>query len=98
MIGVGTANVDLDMHRHTFTSMLGNDGESWGLSYYGRIQHRGQFSPYEHSQFGQGSIIGIHLDTWHGELSFYKNRKPLGKYSIPEVCTDIKFNIIAKNM
>lgn len=78
MVGVGTSSVDFDSHRHTFTSMLGSDGESWGLSYYGRIQHRDHFTPYDKSQFGQGSVIGVHLDMWHGELSFYKNRRPLG--------------------
>ncbi|KAI2666400.1 SPRY domain-containing SOCS box protein 3 [Labeo rohita] len=25
-----------------------------------------------------GSIIGVHLDTWHGTLTFYKNRKCIG--------------------
>ncbi|NXV46093.1 SPSB3 protein, partial [Uria aalge] len=28
--------------------------------------------------FGQGSIIGVHLDTWHGTLTFFKNRKCIG--------------------
>lgn len=30
------------------------------------------------SRFGQGSIIGVHLDTWHGTLTFFKNRKCIG--------------------
>lgn len=30
------------------------------------------------SRFGQGSIIGVHLDTWHGTLTFYKNRHCIG--------------------
>lgn len=31
------------------------------------------------SRFGQGSIIGVHLDTWHGTLTFFKNRKCIGE-------------------
>ncbi|KAK2182650.1 hypothetical protein NP493_342g00022 [Ridgeia piscesae] len=78
MVGVGTRNVDLDGFRHTFCSLLGKDADSWGLSYYGRIQHKGRFQQVSGSRFGQGSIIGVHLDMWHGTLSFYKNRMPLG--------------------
>lgn len=77
MVGVCTAHIDLNKCRHMFCSMIGQDTESWGLSYTGMIQHRsikGQYS----SKFGQGSIIGIHLDMWHGTLSFYKNKRPLG--------------------
>jgi len=33
------------------------------------------------SRFGQGSIIGVHLDTWHGTLTFFKNRKCIGEGS-----------------
>lgn len=43
----------------------------------GLLQHKGdkvKFSP----RFGQGSVIGVHLDTWHGTLSFYQNRQFIG--------------------
>ncbi|XP_005997863.1 SPRY domain-containing SOCS box protein 3 [Latimeria chalumnae] len=77
MVGIGTLDVNLDKYRHTFCSLLGKDEDSWGLSYTGLLHHRGnkvQFS----SRFGQGSIIGVHLDTWHGKLTFFKNRKCIG--------------------
>ena len=78
MIGVGTGEVNLNAHAQNFCSLLGKDFESWGLSYTGNLYHGGQSRPYG-SKFGQGSIIGVHLDMWKGHLYFYKNRKPLGK-------------------
>ncbi|XP_072535319.1 SPRY domain-containing SOCS box protein 3 [Salminus brasiliensis] len=77
MVGIGTAEVNLDQYRHSFCSLLGVDAHSWGLSYTGLLHHKGSkvtFSP----RFGQGSIIGLHLDTWHGTLTFYKNRLWIG--------------------
>ncbi|KAG5262380.1 hypothetical protein AALO_G00274540 [Alosa alosa] len=77
MVGVGTSEVNLDQFRHSFCSLLGTDGDSWGLSYTGLLHHKGSkvsFSP----RFGQGSIIGVHLDSWHGTLTFYKNRRCIG--------------------
>lgn len=77
MVGVGTSEVNLDKFKYSFGSLLGHDEDSWGLSYTGLLQHKGdkvKFSP----RFGQGSIIGVHLDTWHGTLTFYKNRHCLG--------------------
>jgi len=79
MVGVGTANVDMDAYRYNFCSFLGRDAESWGLSYYGKAQSRGVFTDVAGARFGQGSIIGVHLDTWLGRLTFYKNRRPLGE-------------------
>lgn len=77
MVGVCTTDVDLNKCRQVFCSMIGQDGDSWGLSYTGHIQHKKTKQCYA-SKFGQGSIVGVHLDMWHGTLSFYKNRKPLG--------------------
>ncbi|XP_072273918.1 SPRY domain-containing SOCS box protein 3 isoform X2 [Pyxicephalus adspersus] len=94
MVGIGTSDVNLDKYRHTFCSLLGKDAESWGLSYTGLLQHKGDKSSFS-SRFGQGSIIGVHLDTWHGVLTFYKNRKCIGiaatqlrnKKLFPMVCS-----------
>lgn len=94
MVGIGTSDVNLDKYRHTFCSLLGKDAESWGLSYTGLLQHKGDKGSFS-SRFGQGSIIGVHLDTWHGVLTFYKNRKCIGvaatqlrnKKLFPMVCS-----------
>lgn len=43
----------------------------------GLFQHKGDKIKFS-SRFGQGSIIGVHLDTWHGTLTFYKNRHCIG--------------------
>ncbi|XP_030067283.1 SPRY domain-containing SOCS box protein 3 isoform X1 [Microcaecilia unicolor] len=94
MVGIGTSDVDLDKYRHTFCSLLGRDEDSWGLSYTGLLHHKGDKKNFS-SRFGQGSIIGVHLDTWHGMLTFFKNRKCIGiaatklhnKKFFPMVCS-----------
>ncbi|XP_062330552.1 SPRY domain-containing SOCS box protein 3 [Osmerus eperlanus] len=77
MVGIGTSEVSMEKYRHSFCSMLGTDEDSWGLSYTGLLQHKGDKMNFS-SRFGQGSIIGLHLDTWHGTLTFYKNRRRIG--------------------
>ncbi|XP_049615094.1 SPRY domain-containing SOCS box protein 3 isoform X1 [Syngnathus scovelli] len=126
MVGIGTAEVNLEKFKYNFGSLLGHDEDSWGLSYTGLglklgvaivlskrkdvalsppcgfsgtlqalwpllfclenvfyvlykglLQHKGEKVDFS-SQFGQGSIIGLHLDTWHGTLTIYKNRRCVG--------------------
>ena len=77
MVGVSTMNIDLNKYRHAFCSLLGRDEDSWGLSYTGVTHHKAQKEMYT-SKFGQGDIIGVHLDMWLGTMSYYKNRRPLG--------------------
>ncbi|XP_015255469.1 PREDICTED: SPRY domain-containing SOCS box protein 3 [Cyprinodon variegatus] len=77
MVGIGTCDVNLDKYRYRFCSLLGKDEDSWGLSYTGLLHHKGNKLKFS-SHFGQGSIIGVHLDTWHGTLTFFKNRKCIG--------------------
>ncbi|XP_061611048.1 SPRY domain-containing SOCS box protein 3 isoform X1 [Phyllopteryx taeniolatus] len=74
MVGIGTAEVNLEKFKYNFGSLLGHDEDSWGLSYTGLLQHKGEKVNFS-SRFGQGSIIGLHLDTWHGTLTVYKNRR-----------------------
>lgn len=50
----------------------------------GLLHHKGDKTSFS-SRFGQGSIIGVHLDTWHGTLTFFKNRKCIGEQR--PVCT-----------
>ncbi|KAK9952961.1 hypothetical protein ABG768_016987 [Culter alburnus] len=94
MVGIGTSEVNLDQFKHSFCSLLGTDEDSWGLSYTGQLHHKGSKVNFS-SRFGQGSIIGVHLDSWHGTLSFYKNRRCIGiaathlqnKRLFPMVCS-----------
>ncbi|XP_056153699.1 SPRY domain-containing SOCS box protein 3-like [Lampris incognitus] len=77
MVGIGTSEVNLDIFKHTFSSLLGHDEDSWGLSYTGLLHHKGKKENFS-CRFGQGSIIGLHLDTWNGTLTIYKNRRRVG--------------------
>lgn len=81
MIGVGTENINVNSVLHRFTSFLGLDSDSYGFSYMGQTQHGGVVRQYGR-KFGQGVIVGVHLDMWFGTLQFYINRKPMGLFSI----------------
>lgn len=48
------------------------------------------------SRFGQGSIIGVHLDTWHGTLTFFKNRKCIGESCCNHVSSLIINHVAAR--
>ena len=52
-----------------------------GISYSGHIYHNGESRIYT-KKFGQGTVIGVHLDLWRGTMEYYMNRKPLGEYRI----------------
>ncbi|XP_030768066.1 SPRY domain-containing SOCS box protein 3 isoform X1 [Sitophilus oryzae] len=77
MIGVGTAKILFSEWKYKFTSLLGNNSESWGYSYQGEIQHNNLKGSYGR-QYGLGSIIGVHLDLCNGTLQYFLNREPLG--------------------
>ncbi|XP_013170284.1 PREDICTED: SPRY domain-containing SOCS box protein 3-like isoform X2 [Papilio xuthus] len=75
MVGVGSGQVPES--QFTFTSLLGQDSESYGLSYLGPVRHdaaevRGSVG------FCRGSIIGVRVDMWVGTLEFFINRQPQG--------------------
>lgn len=36
MVGIGTSEVNLEMFKYSFGSLLGYDEDSWGLSYTGK--------------------------------------------------------------
>lgn len=44
----------------------------------GRTYHDGRVGAKELPKWGQGSILGVHLDTWRWTMEFYLNREPLG--------------------
>ena len=77
MVGFGTECVNLQKFASRFASLLGVDKESWGLSYTGNLVLNGARRKLCKS-FGQGVVIGIHLDMWHGKMSVFKNQKYVG--------------------
>lgn len=77
MVGMGTANAEINNAGTIFCALLGRDQESWGFSYKGYVQHDGKKRKYG-TTFRQGSLVGVHLDTWSGTLQFFLDRKPLG--------------------
>lgn len=81
MIGVGTKETDLVKYSHNFVSLLGLDDQSWGFSYMGSKHHNGKSQSYYSKNFGQHTVVGVHLDLWSGNMEFFINRKPLGTSS-----------------
>ena len=77
MIGVGTADVDLSQFKTSFSSLLGKDEETWGLSYFGTFHHAGQAKEYT-TRLERGAVIGVLYDGWNGRLSYFRNNQPLG--------------------
>ena len=37
MIGIGTENFDIYKNQNKYTSLLGSDKDSWGISYRGKF-------------------------------------------------------------
>ncbi|KAI8437173.1 hypothetical protein MSG28_010505 [Choristoneura fumiferana] len=79
MVGVGTDKVNIAESRYKFTSLLGEDDQSYGLSYRGMVRH-GAGLAHESAGFCRGSIVGVRVDLWHGTLdlngiSFFNLRR-----------------------
>lgn len=77
MVGVGSDKVDMADAHFKFTSLLGQDGESYGLSYTGAVRHDATVTR-DSVGFCRGSIIGVRVDMWRGTLEFYLNRHAQG--------------------
>ncbi|RVE42974.1 hypothetical protein evm_012378 [Chilo suppressalis] len=77
MVGIGTDKVNIAESQFKFTSLLGQDAESYGLSYTGAVHH-GATVTRDSAGFCRGTIVGVRLDMWRGTLEFYLNRKPQG--------------------
>ncbi|XP_013385695.1 SPRY domain-containing SOCS box protein 3 [Lingula anatina] len=78
MIGVGTASATLHMGNGKYVDLLGQDVNSWGLSFRGTVHHNGQSRKYCDPFFSSGTVIGVYLNLYTGILSFYKNSEHLG--------------------
>ncbi|XP_030029088.1 SPRY domain-containing SOCS box protein 3 isoform X2 [Manduca sexta] len=77
MVGVGTSKVNMADSQFKFTSLLGQDAESYGLSYTGAVRHNATVMR-DSAGFCRGTIIGVRVDMWRGTLEFYLNRKSQG--------------------
>ncbi|XP_059052059.1 SPRY domain-containing SOCS box protein 3-like [Achroia grisella] len=77
MVGVGTSKVSVSNSQFEFTSLLGQDSESYGLSYRGAVRHNAM-TAQDCAGFCRGTIVGVMVDMWQGTLQFYINRKPQG--------------------
>lgn len=77
MIGIGTDKVDTASSRYRFTSLLGQDAESYGFSYTGVVRHNDMIIK-DGPGFCRGSIIGVKVDLWKGTLEFFLNRRSRG--------------------
>ncbi|XP_050392840.2 SPRY domain-containing SOCS box protein 3 [Patella vulgata] len=78
MMGVGTENSKLQTNNYKYVNLIGIDQESWGLSYKGRIYHNGESWKYCDPIYDEGTIIGCHLNTYLGTLTFYRNGVNMG--------------------
>ncbi|XP_026327830.1 SPRY domain-containing SOCS box protein 3 isoform X2 [Hyposmocoma kahamanoa] len=77
MIGLGTNKVNISDSQFQFISLLGQDKESYGLSYTGAVRHNSTVAK-DSPGFCRGSIIGVRVDMWRGTLEFYINRQAQG--------------------
>ncbi|KAG8564643.1 hypothetical protein GDO81_016537 [Engystomops pustulosus] len=78
MVGVGTIRAPLCAGSFQYLNLLGQDGDSWGLSYKGHIWHAGTSRQYTEPFYEEGTLIGVHLNMEEGTLTFYKDRQSLG--------------------
>ncbi|VVC86219.1 unnamed protein product [Leptidea sinapis] len=69
MVGVGSDKMDAT-NSQKFLSFLGNDKQSYGLSYKGALHHEGKVC-IETQGFCGGALVGVRLDMWQGTLEYY---------------------------
>lgn len=77
MFGIGTEKVNLSEYHFSFVSALGSNDQSWGFSFRGVKQHKGEVQTYG-NKFSQGCIVGVYCDLVRGFLEFFINRRSLG--------------------
>lgn len=77
MFGIGTKKARL--HADSFTNLLGEDNNSWGLSHKGLLWHRGRWYHYmKPFRENVATTIGILFDGIAGTLTYYKDGICLG--------------------
>jgi len=78
MVGVGTQRALLNSKPFQCINLIGQDCESWGLSYKGKTFHNGVGKKYCEPFFEASTKIGLHLNMCTGTLTFFKNGVNLG--------------------
>ncbi|KAK6638698.1 hypothetical protein RUM43_006965 [Polyplax serrata] len=77
MFGVATRRARL--HANTFTNLLGEDNQGWGLSHKGLLWHAGKWAPFTKPfRENEPTTIGILYDGVAGTLTYYKDGQNLG--------------------
>lgn len=77
MFGIGTKKARL--HVNSFTNLLGEDENGWGLSHKGLLWHKGVAMNYTRRfKENEATIVGILFDGIAGTLSYYKDGASLG--------------------
>jgi len=108
MFGIGTSQTRL--HADSFTNLIGEDKNSWGLSHKGVLWHNGECTVYTKPfKENEPTTIGVFFDGINGTLTFYKDGVNLGvafkglntieEPLYPVVCsTAAKTEMVLKNM
>ncbi|KII63459.1 SPRY domain-containing SOCS box protein 3 [Thelohanellus kitauei] len=77
MVGIATSDINTNQYQYMFRGPLGENENSWGISYHGYTQHEGIRTKlmrlFHPSRFGDGTKFGFHLDTWQGYVEIYIN-------------------------
>lgn len=77
MFGIGTKNARL--HVNSFTNLLGEDENGWGLSHKGLIWHGGVAKHFtKRFKENEATTVGILFDGIAGTLTYYKDGVCLG--------------------
>ena len=77
MFGIGTNRARL--HVDAYVDMLGEDGNSWGLSHKGLLWHGGRCRQYvEPFRKNVATVVGLYFDGVTGCLTFFKDNICLG--------------------
>lgn len=76
VVGIGCAEVRLSEYSvySVFFSPVGSSSSTWGVSHSGMLCHAG-LRQEVYCRFGQGSIVGVHLDIPRKVADFYVNRR-----------------------
>lgn len=77
MFGIATRGARL--HVDSFTNLLGEDSNGWGLSHKGLLWHGGTWYHYTKPfRENEATTVGILFDGVNGTLTYYKDGKCLG--------------------